>query len=242
MNQGAMDKAMFESIEAYILDRMNAHQRAEFEDLMARDAALREEVELERENIRAVELGGIDRVMKRIAAEESGTGHGALSRRQLLAYAAAVALLIVGALLWFGREPAHERLFAAHFEADPGLPVTMGATDDPVFADAMVSYKEGHYADARSKWSALLHSDPMNDTLRFYIASSALAQGDAEAAIAQFAGLASDSASVFDDRAAWFLFLSFIRVGDLQGAASVDLSGLPRKEAEAAAILNELKR
>lgn len=241
MNRGPLDRGAFETIEAYVLGRMNEKERAEFERRIMSDAELREEVELESENIRAVELGGIERAMRRIAAEERGLDRDTRSRRPLIAYAAAVVVLIIGGLLWFNRESAHERLFAAHYVADPGLPVLMGATDDPVFADAMVSYKEGHYADARSKWSALLQVDPLNDTLRFYIATSALAQGDAAAAIAPLDGLASDSASVFRNRAAWFLFLAYIRTGDLRSAATVDLSGQPGKEAEAAAILNELE-
>lgn len=241
MNQGAMDRPTFEAIEAYVLERMSAMERDAFEQRLTNDPALRAEVALERDNIRAVELGGVVRAMKQITAEEAiettTTGRG----RSLLPYAAAVAVLIGGALWWIDRPTDHERLFATHFEADPGLPVAMGATDDPVFADAMVSYKEGLFADARSKWSTLLQVDPLNDTLRFYIASAALAEGDAAAAIASFTAIAQDSASVFHERARWYLFLAHVRLGHRAEAKAIDLSADPERADEARAILTEMR-
>lgn len=241
MSERALDRPTFEAIEAYVLDRMNAAEREAFERRMAEDATLRTEVELERDNIRAVELGGIGRTMKRIAQEDNAQQVVGLGGRSYLAYAAAIAVLLIGALWWFNRQPAGERVFAEHFEADPGLPVTMGATDDPVFADAMVSYKEERYADARAAWSTLLHGDPLNDTLRFYIASAALAEGDPASAIPAFTAIAGDSATVFRDRARWYLFLAHVRKGDLEQAAAVDLSGDAERAEEAKDILAKLK-
>ena len=57
----------------------------------------------------------------------------------------------------------------------------MGGTDNPAFHDAMVAYKLGEYREARGKWAPLLHVDPTNDTLRFYVGSASLAGGDAAA-------------------------------------------------------------
>ena len=242
MSQGALDRQTFEAIEAYVLDRMSAGEREAFEQRMTGDPALRAEVELERDNIRAVELGGVMRVMQEMAREERETTAYQGRRSSYLKYAAAIGVVIIGALWWFNRPPAHERLFAEHFEADPGLPVAMGATDDPVFADAMVSYKEGKYADARAKWSPLLQAEPLNDTLRFYIASATLAEGDSEGAIAPFMAIAGDSASVFRDRAAWYLFLAHLKMDDPARARSIDLSADPERAEEAKAILIELDR
>lgn len=241
MNQGALDRPTFEAIEAFVLERMGTEEREAFEQRMVEDAVLRAEVAMERDNIRAVELGGIGRTMKRIAQDADEQHDVDRGGRSLLPYAAAIAVLLIGALWWFNRQPANERLFAEHFKADPGLPVTMGATDDPVFADAMVSYKEERYADARAAWSTLLQGDPLNDTLRFYIASAALAEGDPASAIPAFTAIAGDSASIFRDRARWYLFLAHVRQGDLEQAAAVDLSGDAERAAEAKDILAKLK-
>ena len=102
MSQGALDRPTFEAIEAYVLHRMSAAERLAFEQRLANDAVLRAEVKLERENIRAIELGGITRTLRDIAAEEH-RGKRAGGRAGYLKYAAAIAVLVVGGvgmLLW----------------------------------------------------------------------------------------------------------------------------------------------
>lgn len=240
MSDGVLDRSTFEAIEAYVLERMNAAERMAFEQRMAGDAALREEVELERENIRAVELGGVTRMLKGIVAEGAARVNGANWSRYLK-YAAAVAVLIAGAIWWSIRPPHHERLFTEHFAADPGLPVAMGTTAVPVFADAMVSYKEGRYAEARAKWSPLLQDEPMNDTLRYYMASAWLAEGDAAAAIPMLKSVSEEEASTFRVKAKWYLFLAYVRNGRTGDAMALGFADDPIHAERANAIKSELK-
>lgn len=222
MSQGALDRTTFEAIEAYVLDRMSAEEHTVFEQRMASDASLRAEVELEKENIRAVELGGMRRIMGELAKEaitENKARTGGAGN--MLKYAAAVAVILIGALWWMNRPVANERLFAEYFVADPGLPVAMGITDDPGFADAMVSYKEGHYAEARTKWEPMLHREPANDTLRYYMACAWLAEGDAKAALPLFDALSQEPGSAFREKAEWYLFLALLRSGDIGRAQAL---------------------
>jgi hypothetical protein len=244
MSNGVLDRSTFEAIEAYVLDRMSAEERAAFDLRMEGDAALRGEVELEGENIRAVELGGVSRMLKEIAQEEGGksTQRSGNAWGTYLKYAAVLAVIATGAIWWLGRRPLNERLFAEHFVADPGLPVQMGATDDPAFADAMVSYKEGHYAEARAKWMPLLKQDPQNDTLRYYIGSAALAEGDADAAIKQLVPLVDEPGAAFHDRSRWFLFMAYLRNGSLNQAKAMGMDSDPVHGAEARAIIDAMER
>ncbi len=242
MNEGRLDRETFEAIEAYVLDRMPAEERAKFERRMAEDAALRVEVDLEREHIRAVELGGVTRMLKELAAEERshhGTGG---DRSRYLKVAAAIAVLAAGAVWWMSRAPLHERVFAEHFVPDPGLPVEMGASDDPTFQDAMISYKEGRFAEAHAKWAPLLERDPTNDTLRFYSASAALADGDAPAAIPLFKSLSEEGSSAFRDRSRWYLFLSYVRADQWKEAAALHLEQDAVHGDRAKAVAAELGR
>lgn len=240
MSQGTLDRSTFEAIEAYVLDRMTADERAAFEQRLAADADLRTELAMERENIQAVELGGMQRMLKEIAAADEADPKARGTWRPLLGYAAAAAALVICLTWWAIRPPRCEQVFAEHYAADPGLPVVMGVAADPLFQDAMVSYKEQDYAAARAKWTTLLRSDSLNDTLRFYIASAALAQGDAAAAVAPFVSIAGDSASMFRDRATWYLFLAHVRMGQVEQARDIDLSSDPDHAATAKAILTEL--
>ena len=218
MNEGALHKDRFEAIEAYVLGTMDQATRERFAQELAADASLREEVELQRDNILAVELAGLTRTLEAVRAEHRGvdlspTGS---SWTTYLKYAAMVAVLVLGAVWWFARPAENERLFAEYYVEDPGLPVPMSAVKDPVFQDAMVAYKLGDHAEARTKWGNLLEAEPGNDTLRFYIANTYLAEGDAKAAIPLFQAVADAPSSTFQGKARWYLFLAYLQEGRLK--------------------------
>lgn len=223
MSQGALDRNRFEAIEAYVLGTMTGDERVRFDQDMAGDADLRQEMELQRENILAVELGGVARMLKSMSAEQGREERASGSWKQYLKYAAIVTITLSGSLWLLSRPSENERLFAEHFTADPGLPVHMGVSTDPVFGDAMVAYKLGDYVEARAKWAPLLQQEPTNDTLRFYIASAALASGDADAAIPLFKELDEQTTSAFHDRSQWYLFLSYVRAGKAGEAKAMKL-------------------
>lgn len=236
----ALDKPTFERIEAYVLDRMGADERLAFEQRMATDHALRAEVELERENILAIELGGMERLLKAAREEQPEQRNEGGGLSTWLKYAAVVAVLL-GGTLWFTLRPnANERLFAAHFRPDPGLPVVMGATDGHAFHDAMVAYKLGDHDEAIGKFTALLKEDPASDTLRFYIGCAELNAGRAERALPMLQAVADQERSVFARKARWYAFLALVRSGDRNAAAAVRFEVDDPNGAKARAVLSEL--
>ncbi|MEO8067815.1 MAG: hypothetical protein ABI599_09005 [Flavobacteriales bacterium] len=242
MNQNPIDRSRFEAIEAYVLGSMLTTEHDAFEQEMAKDAALRAEVDLQRENTLAVELGGMERTLRMLGAEHDGSATKENSGwSQYLKYAAVVAIVLSGAFWMLTRPSANERLFAENFNVDPGLPVPMSATDKPAFHDAMVAYKLGDFAEARGKWSSLLQAEPTNDTLRYYIASAALAMDDAAAAIPLFEGVAADTASAFHDKSQWYLFLAYVKAGNGAKAKATRLDDDPAYGDRARAIKAELK-
>ena len=128
MKEGTLDRPTFETIEAYVLERMPQNERAAFELRLATDADLRAEVDLERENIQAVELGGVMRLLNDVAREErirEQKNHGGL---RYLKYAAVLAAVASGIIWWVTRPSLNEALYAEQFVPDPGLPVAMGTT------------------------------------------------------------------------------------------------------------------
>jgi len=226
MSKGTLDRDLFEAIEAYVMGTMPTPQRDRFEQELAANHDLRAEVELQRTNIRAVEIGGMDRLLKDLAREERSSTPGAAGWTHYLKYAAAVVLLLGVAIWAFTRPTPNERLFATHYIADPGLPVAMGATDDHAFQDAMVAYKLGDFREARGTWTVLLQAAPQNDTLRYYIASADLAMGDVPAAIPALEDLAKGH-SAFAAKARWYLFLAYIKADETEKARSVALDDDP---------------
>ena len=217
MNEAALHKDRFEAIEAFLLGTLSPEDHRRFEQELAVDASLRDEVELQRENTLAIELAGVTRTLQSARAEhrEATTASNGNSWATYLKYAAMVAVLVLGAVWWITRPAENERLFAEYYVEDPGLPVPMSAVSDPVFQDAMVAYKLGNYGEARTKWGNLLQREPDNDTLRFYIANTYLAEGDAGASIPLFQAVAETQSSTFQNKARWYLFLAYLQDGRL---------------------------
>ena len=241
MNKGPLDIARFEAIEAYVLGTMAPAARAQFEQQMQSDPALRHEVTMQQEHIRAVELGGLQRTLQGMTTAEETRSSGSVGLTRVLRYAAVVALLLGGALWYVLRPSADERLFAEHYVADPGLPVPMSISNDPVFHDAMVAYKLGDYDEARSKWATLLPSRPANDTLRYYMGSAALAGGQPMEAIPLLQAVSADEASFFQHRAQWYLFLAQLYTGDHAAMAGTPLADDAIYGERVRAILSQMR-
>jgi len=247
MSEGALDKQRFEAIEAYLLGTLGAEERVRFEQELMNDAELRQEVQVQRENMLAIELGGLARTLEGIRrSSDLGVGLEEQQRparggwRSYLKYAAVVAVLLSVAIWWIARPGLNERIYAEYHVPDPGLPVPMSISDDPVFHDAMVSFKMGEYAEAVSKWAPLLQADPTDDTLRFYTASAWLEMGDMTRAIPLFEELAKDGSSSFQRKAQWSLFLAYLRTGATEKLAAISLDADPVYGERVRAIRSEL--
>ena len=118
-----------------------------------------------------------------------------------------------GALLFFSRSPG-EKLFAAYYKPDPGLPTLMGVSDHYEFEKAMVSYKTGDYQKALAGWRQLLSAQPGNDTLHFFIGSAHLAEGRADSAVASLNRVIAVPQSAFQSDASWYLALAWLKLNN----------------------------
>ncbi len=164
MRQGALRQEAFEELEAYVLGTMEEGQRITFEQKLASDPELREELELERENILAVEMAGVERTLKDLrAAHGTGSTEGGSRWAPLLKYAAMLALLLGAGIWWAVRPSAQERVFAQYYHPDPGLPVPMIVVKDPEFqqialtdAPAVFGWGEWHAVDTGIGMTTLL--------------------------------------------------------------------------------------
>lgn len=232
MNGNTPSQERFERIEAYLLGTLPVEEHARFEADMSADADLRHEVELQREHITAIALGGFSRTLAQAAQRHAGSAGGGRvvplgpPRRNWLAYAAALAALVAVAAWMLLRPPLNERLYAEFHVPDPGLPVPMSASDDALFHDAMVAYKLGDHQEAFDKWVRLKDSDRDTDTLRFYIGCAALESGLTQEAFTVFSTLAG-RAGPFQEKARGMLFMAALRLDRAEVLDSLDLSHDP---------------
>lgn len=224
----------FERIERYILERMSAEERAAFEQELTHNAQLRDELEILRNDIRAVQLANIQ---EEIAAagelykinqseseqhesspvEEQSQGSKVVplnsengsSRRVWFAIAATIAAL-VGFFLLRPSAYSADGLYAKYHQVDPGLPTTMGITQDYQFQDAMVDFKYGRFEEAYSKWSDMISDNPASDTLQYYHALAALEANDLQMAQGALETLSSTD-TAWRHKAQWYLVLCVLK-------------------------------
>src|SRR5690554_2940130 len=182
--------AEFERIERFLLGRMDEDELKQFETDLERDEHLRDEVTLQAKLLATVESGSMNQNASILTAKmqeggkslldpEATRGKRPVSRYRWHAVAAALVAVVVS-VWYFGLRPSpEEQLFEAYFVPPKGLITPMSATDNYLFYDAMVDYKQGDYPQAITKWSDLLELQPKNDTLVFFIGAAYLAHGDA---------------------------------------------------------------
>ncbi len=220
-----INRELFEQIEAYILNRMDPESRRAFEAGMETDEHLRNEVALQRSLIGAVE------VFSFTDADVNETKVVPVKRisRSWIYGAAAAATVLVLLLLRYVilPSPSPERLFAAFFEEDHGLPVVMSSDAEQYdFYDGMVSYKEQDYTKALRIWQEV---EPLSDTLNYYMAMAQLNSDNTAAAIEYLQPVATDDGSALQSKAIWYLALACLKQNDI-AAATEWLARLPDDE------------
>jgi len=208
-----MNEDLSHRIDDYLLGDLTPKEQAAFEQEMAQDDTLRQAVEEQRRLIEGIELENARRLLDEVMTSEPRSVIKPLWQRAApyLAVAASVLLLIAG---WYSlRPPRHERLYAANFEAAPGLPTTLGLSDDPAFAEGMIAYKQQQYEQALLRWQPLLTRGEVSDTLQFYLGVAHLGRGAPEPAEPLLRQVAEQSDSPFQPDAQWYLALAYLRQG-----------------------------
>src|SRR5690554_1631237 len=96
-------------------------------------------------------------------------------------YSIAAVLVVLFGIFWMMQNTnSPEKIFASHFEADPGLRTVMGASNEYDFYEGMVVYKRQDYKEAINWWQKLLPEKANNDTLNYFLGVAYLAEGNAE--------------------------------------------------------------
>ncbi|MFB2119435.1 tol-pal system YbgF family protein [Parapedobacter sp. 2B3] len=214
-----ISQAEFERIERYLTGGMDGPVQQAFEEDMASNAELRDEVALQRRLMAAVEWGGF------AASTDDGAVQAYPKRLHIWRYAAAaVAVFAVGFLGWWilrTTDISGASLYASYFYPDPGLPVAMSSTDRYIFYDGMVSYKEEKYDEAIHTWRTLSEEMRSTDTVQYYFGMAMLNKGVLDSAALYLEPILTDKGSAFRDKALWYRAL--IHVNRAEYAEAADL-------------------
>ncbi|MDA3613560.1 tetratricopeptide repeat protein [Polluticaenibacter yanchengensis] len=226
-------------IEAYLLKKMSDEESTGFEKKLAGNTDLSAKTNI----IKATILGIGEAALK----EKTEQFHQQIPAQKIpqktktnwLAAASVLAVLSISIWLLFFNQSKEDKVFAAYYQPDPGLPTYMTATHNYAFEKAMTEYKSGNYKAAIAGWESLLKQQPNNDTLAYFLGNAYMGDEDYKNAKHYYSSLIRSQKSVFTNDAWWYLGLCHIKLKDFVNAqAALKQSG---KE-DVPDILNELAK
>lgn len=241
-----MEQQDFELIEKYITGNLSQEAQMAFEDKIQSDPSLQEQVEEQRILIEAIQEQSLRTTLENIHRDiEEGIPIRRIPfyKQPMVRYAiaASVAILfVIGGAMLSRKHNTNEKLFASFFTPDPGLPTTMSKTDEYVFYEAMVDYKQGNYEKAILKWNPLLDEKPTNDTLNYFLGVANLASDNGEEAILFLEKTTDNTDSYFLSDAYYYLGLAYLKSGDRALAKkALSQSDLPKSKEVLSKISDE---
>ncbi|GAB5398876.1 MAG: hypothetical protein Aureis2KO_04610 [Aureisphaera sp.] len=237
---------LFETIEGYLQGTLSDAKKIEFEGSLHNDPKLQQKVDDIKTLLSGIETAafkekmndfhdtlGAQNTLVSETPEKSNRG-----KRYLIAGIAASAAIL--AMLYFGspNNNSTEALFNRNFQPDPGLPTTMGATNDFSFYDAMVDYKKGDFASAITKWEALPEGTK-GDTLTYFLGVAQLAHESEAQAIDYLKGLSQKPDNPFGTETYYYLGMAYLKQGDVENAKKALSSSGTTQALKVLAELNE---
>lgn len=207
---------LIEAVERYDNGTMAYEERTHFEEQLQSNPVFKTQVE----DIRTILLGIETQALK----EQLDVFHKEISetrpiqkstrKKRFLSFTKigiAAGFIIALGIFWALNGSSNQRLYNKYFKPDPGLPTTMSTSDNFVFYDAMVNYKQGDYKIAISKWEKLELKAPKNDTINYFLGVAYLADKNPEKAVAYLNKTTNNAKSVFLEDAYYYLGLAYLK-------------------------------
>lgn len=224
MDSQQITQEELEQIENYIYGKLDGIELQHFETRLSTDALFKAKVEDIKILISGIEAQALKEQLNYFHEDlhKNNIDHDLdkskiynINWKKLLV---AAALLIAAGSIWFLNENSNERLYAKHFNPDPGLPTTMGTSDNYEFYEAMVNYKQGDYKTAITKWEALQKTTPNNDTLNYFIGVAHLANKNEKMAIPVLEAVSKNSEFAFINDTYYYLGLAYLKAENIDKA------------------------
>ncbi|MAM27593.1 MAG: hypothetical protein CMC13_01085 [Flavobacteriaceae bacterium] len=228
--------------ERYLGNRMDLAEKAAFEEKLAEDPILSQQFDEHKKLILGIESAVLKENLDEYhATVENDSGVKTLSDKKTSPYLwlgiAASIVVVLGLFLFFDKNDDNDALFATHFVPDPGLPTTMGTSENYTFYEGMVDYKREDYKTAITKWESLYAEKPENDTLNYFLGVAELANKNAANAITYLEKVAPVNESMFQEEIFHYLGLANLKAGNMEQAKQ---NFQKSKKPESAIILSEL--
>lgn len=224
MNQ---DQETYELIERYLQGALEGEELLRFEQAVEEDAALAEEVNLQRSvgNLLAEnDIQALDEQLTAIGSEYATPTPKLFPFRKVWFAAAAVLVLGIASIGFFKNAGPidGEQLYTSYFELYPADNSVRSEGDDSTQVDqlkkALDAYAKEDLEEAAKGFLGYLYLNETDARARFYLGVTLLAQGYPEKAETTLYELTEQSDSIYSDPARWYYALSLIRQGKRSSA------------------------
>ena len=152
----------------YVENDMDAVERAAFEQELARDPAMQENLAAVRSTISVLHDLGVERLRKDLSTADSELGGRGMAVAWRKWWWAAAAVVLLGGMGWWLMPRDTPQALADQYSIkEEGLPVLMG-TSPRVLDAIMNAYKQDDLATADQLLELAMLRDPKNDTLLYF--------------------------------------------------------------------------
>lgn len=167
-----MDTENLHIFDAYSKGLLSEFDRLAFENRLELDPALKEEFNEYLHIVNGINAWEHERLKTFMKDKQLRSLYRADNWNAFRRAAVAAAVILIVAIpgyIIFRTTTYPQRLVKEFYIADPGLPVVMGASVNPLLDRAMLDYKDGQYTESLEQLLQLLAVSPDNDTLNYYI-------------------------------------------------------------------------
>ena len=241
-----------EKIDQYLTNRLGEKERADFNQEIATNSDLRDEVNVQRALLGGITAGGNRQLKTRLKAMHEAATQAEekpearvvqLRSRRWMAVAASVAILAI-ALWFFVAQPAdNQALFANYYEPYQTNLTTRDMADTNPLAQIDALYKAGKYAEVIPIIEAELTKTPGNAKLSLAAGVSYLELGNLDKTQFHFKRAAANE--LLQEVAHWYLALTYLKQEDKAAAVSLleklKANASPHYQAKATDLLEKLK-
>jgi len=215
-----MDVQRIEEIENYLQGKLSKKKQEVFESRLNQDSKLKEEVALHQKMMRGLQELSFREELDKAYSDRHGKSKGRSNWRnkKSISIAASIVFMIVAVWLLYPENGSSLEKELVEVSYDPGLPTSLGLSDQLDFGEGMNAYKTKDYKQAKSYWQPLLVENPSNDTLLYYLAQIELIEKQFEPAAEKLRAIGQEKASVFKEKATWYLAISYLRMNKQEEA------------------------
>ena len=208
-----------ELIDAYLLGALVPEAQADFKERMKLFPDFRALVKEQKTLIRGIEEHTLKNSLQDFHAEIVENPERKWLSPSWLALAASF-LILISVSTWaiLSNGNSSQKVFAANFKPDPGLPTTMSTSSNYDFYYGMVNYKRKEYGEAISHWEMLYAANPENDTLIYFLGVANLANGNARQAKKYLLSAKEKPESAFYEDAQYYLALALLKENKIEEA------------------------